>query len=63
MLVHTLMKLMGHSSIATTQKYYLRSSDANEKKAVDVLERISVETFLIISSSLIVMFHYDVASQ
>lgn len=39
--VHTLMKLMGHSSIATTQKYYLRSSDENEKKAVEELEKIS----------------------
>ena len=40
--VHTLMKLMGHSSIVTTQKYYLRSSDENEKKAVEELEKMSV---------------------
>jgi integrase len=39
---HTLMKLMGHSSIVTSQKYYLHSSDANEKKAVEALEKISV---------------------
>jgi len=38
---HTLMKLMGHSSIVTTQKYYLHSSDANEQKAVQELEKIS----------------------
>jgi len=36
------MKLMGHSSIVTTQKYYLRSSDENEKKAVEELEKMSV---------------------
>jgi integrase len=40
--VHTLMKLMGHSSIVTTQKYYLHSSDENEKKAVEELEKMSV---------------------
>ena len=40
--VHTLMKLMGHSSIATTQKYYLHSSDANEKKAVEALEGLEM---------------------
>ena len=40
---HTLMKLMGHSSIVTSQKYYLRSSDANEKKAVEALEKIYSE--------------------
>ncbi len=39
---HTLMKLMGHSSIVTSQKYYLRSSDANEKRAVEELERMYV---------------------
>jgi integrase len=37
------MKLMGHSSIVTSQKYYLRSSDANEKKAVEALEKIYSE--------------------
>lgn len=36
------MKLMGHSSIITSQKYYLHNSDANEKKAVEELERMSV---------------------
>ena len=38
-----LMKLMGHSSIITSQKYYLRSSDANEKKAVEALEGLVVK--------------------
>ena len=37
-----LMKLMGHSSIVTSQKYYLHSSDENEKKAVEELEKMSV---------------------
>jgi len=36
--VHTLKELMGHSNIQTTMEYYLFSSDANKKKAVDVLE-------------------------
>jgi integrase len=40
--VHTLMKLMGHSNIATCQKYYLKSSDANEERAVKELEKICV---------------------
>jgi integrase len=39
---HTLMKLMGHSSIVTSQKYYLHSSDANEKKAVEEMEKLGV---------------------
>jgi integrase len=39
--VHTLMKLMGHSSMVTTQKYYLHSSDENEKKAVEALEKLN----------------------
>jgi len=38
--VHTLKELMGHSSIVTTQKYYLKSTDANKKKAVEGLERL-----------------------
>jgi hypothetical protein len=38
------MKWMGHSSIVTSQKYYLRSSDANEKKAVEALEGLVRET-------------------
>jgi len=37
---HTLKELMGHSSIITTQKYYLQSTDANKKKAVDGLDRL-----------------------
>ena len=36
--VHTLKDLMGHSNIQTTMEYYLFSSDANKKKAVDGLE-------------------------
>jgi len=33
--VHTLKELMGHSNIQTTMEYYLFSSDANKKKAVE----------------------------
>lgn len=40
--MQTLMKLMGHSSISTTQKYYLHSSDANEQRAVEALEKLVV---------------------
>ena len=29
---HTLKEMMGHSSIITTQKYYLKSTDANKKR-------------------------------
>ena len=36
--VHTLKSLMGHSNIQTTMSYYLFSSDANKKKAVEGLE-------------------------
>ena len=36
----TLKKLMGHSSIQTTMEFYLRSSDANEKKVCEELERM-----------------------
>ena len=38
--VHTLKELMGHSSIITTQKYYLKSTDANKKQAVEGLDRL-----------------------
>jgi hypothetical protein len=31
---------MGHGSTITTQKYYLKSTDANKKKAVDGLEKM-----------------------
>jgi integrase len=38
--VHTLKELMGHSNIQTTMEYYLFSSDANKKKAVEALEKL-----------------------
>ena len=38
--VQTLKAMMGHSSIQTTMEYYLQSSDANEKKAVEQLDGI-----------------------
>ena len=36
----TLKKLMGHSNIKTTMEYYLKSSDENEKKAVEILDNL-----------------------
>ena len=36
--VHTLKELMGHSNIQTTMEYYLKSMDANKKKAVEGLD-------------------------
>ena len=36
--IHTLKDLMGHSSITTTMKFYLKSTDENKKKAVRGLE-------------------------
>ena len=36
--VHTLKDLMGHSSITTTMKFYIKSTDENKKKAVRGLE-------------------------
>ena len=41
--VHTVQQLMGHSSIITTQKYYLKSTDENRKKAVEGLEKMMEE--------------------
>ena len=38
--VHTMMKLGGWSSIETCQQYYLQSTDENEKKAIEGLERM-----------------------
>ena len=38
--VHTLKELMGHSSITTTMKFYLKSTDENKKKAVRGLEEL-----------------------
>lgn len=37
---HTLMKLGGWSSIETCQQYYLQSTDANEKRAVEILDQM-----------------------
>jgi len=36
--VHTLKELMGHSSITTTMKFYIKNSDENSLKAVRGLE-------------------------
>ncbi len=38
--ISTLKKLMGHSSIRTTEEYYLRSTDANEMQAKRVLDEL-----------------------
>ena len=35
---HTLRDLMGHSSIATTMKFYIKTTDENKKKVVRGLE-------------------------
>ena len=40
---HTLMSMGGWSSIETVQQFYLKTSDANEKKAVDMLDRLMEE--------------------
>jgi integrase len=37
---NTLMKMGGWSNIETVLKYYLKSSDENEKKAVRILDRL-----------------------
>ena len=42
--VHTLKKLMGHSSIKTTMEYYIHNSDENEKNAVKELEKMGEDT-------------------
>ena len=36
--IHTLKKLMGHSSVKTLESFYIRSSDANEAQAREVLD-------------------------
>ena len=41
--IQTLMKLGGWSSPRTCQQYYLKSSDENEKKAVEILDQLGVE--------------------
>jgi len=38
--IATLKKLMGHSSIRTTEEFYLRSTDANEERAREVMEEV-----------------------
>ena len=38
--IHTLKKLMGHSSVRTLERFYIRSSDANEDRARGVLEQL-----------------------
>ena len=38
--VHTLKQLMGHSSIETTLKFYIKNSDENSWKAVRGLEGV-----------------------
>ena len=35
---HTLMKMGGWSNIETVLKYYIKTSDENEKKAVRILD-------------------------
>jgi integrase len=37
---HTLMKMGGWSDIETALKYYIRTSDENEKKAVEILDEL-----------------------
>ena len=37
---NTLLKMGGWSNIETVLKYYLKSSDENEKKAVRILDRL-----------------------
>ena len=41
--MHTLKDLMRHSSIRTTEKFYLKVSDENRKKAVRLLEEMGKE--------------------
>ena len=37
------MKMGGWSSLETVQQFYLKSSDANERKAVGVLDKLMGE--------------------
>ena len=41
--ISTLKKLMGHSSIQTTMEFYLKSSDANEQRAVEALDKLMIK--------------------
>lgn len=41
--MHTLKVLMRHSTIKTTEKFYLKVSDENRKKAVRLLEEMGKE--------------------
>lgn len=38
--ISTLKSLMGHPDIHTTSKFYLQSTDANEERACQALDRI-----------------------
>ena len=38
--IHTLKKLMGHSSVKTLEQFYIRSSDANETQARNILDEL-----------------------
>jgi len=38
--ISTLKSLMGHSDIQTTSEFYLQSTDANEQRACQALDRI-----------------------
>ena len=40
---NTLLKMGGWSNVDTVLKYYLKSSDENEKKAVRILDRLMEE--------------------
>ncbi len=40
----TLLKMGGWSDIETVMKYYLKNSDENERRAVDVLDRLMEES-------------------
>lgn len=41
---HTLMKMGGWSDMDTVLKFYLKSSDANERQAVEILDRLMEES-------------------
>jgi hypothetical protein len=41
---HTLMKMGGWSDMDTVLKFYLKSSDANERQAVEILDKLMEES-------------------